>query len=412
MCAAGLGTAHAEDANARLHTSNSLIPIFLTIRSFAGGVAVPTTASSKPATSAPAAGGFSWTKPVVPEPEPESGQVEANKGENPKTEAETKVSKEEAQQSSPTKAAETKSDTDKKPDNPKPSFPALAAFGAGGSAGFGATSGGASGFTFSGFANSSNTKPGGFGTGAGFGFGSGSGFAGSAAGTSASFSSFAAGGKAFGFGDVSSAGWAPKKKEDEEGEGEGGGEDEDAEKEVAVKKSDALVQLDEVATSTGEEGETTVFQVRAKLFMLGSPSDVKEAQDDGASPQKKTESPAKPAEEEKKEGDAGKKEESQWLVVGIGNLKINVPNSDTSDKSGRPRVIMRRQKTFQLCLNSYLFANMVCDRAGPKDIRFTGTKMGEDASDDKGALATFLVRVKEEDAAQELIEAINKHKNS
>ena len=98
--------------------------------------------------------------------------------------------------------------------------------------------------------------------------------------------------------------------------------------------------------------------------------------------------------------------------MGIGNLKINVPNSDASDKSGRPRVIMRRQKTFQLCLNSYLFANMVCDRAGPKDIRFTGTKMGEDASDDKGALATFLVRVKEEDAAQELIEAINKHKNS
>jgi hypothetical protein len=32
---------------------------------------------------------------------------------------------------------------------------------------------------------------------------------------------------------------------------------------------------------------------------------------------------------------------------------------------------MRRQKTFQLCLNSYLFANMICDRAGPKDVRFT-----------------------------------------
>ena len=42
-----------------------------------------------------------------------------------------------------------------------------------------------------------------------------------------------------------------------------------------------------------------------------------------------------------------------------------------ADKSRRPRVIMRRQKTFQLCLNSYLFANMICDRAGPKDVRFT-----------------------------------------
>ena len=57
---------------------------------------------------------------------------------------------------------------------------------------------------------------------------------------------------------------------------------------------------------------------------------------------------------------------------------------------------MRRQKTFQLCLNSYLFANMICDRAGPKDVRFTGMKGGEDEKDQKGTLATFLVRVKEE----------------
>jgi hypothetical protein len=44
---------------------------------------------------------------------------------------------------------------------------------------------------------------------------------------------------------------------------------------------------------------------------------------------------------------------------------------ECADKSRRPRVIMRRQKTLQLCLNSYLFSSMICDRAGPKDVRFT-----------------------------------------
>ena len=28
----------------------------------------------------------------------------------------------------------------------------------------------------------------------------------------------------------------------------------------------------------------------------------------------------------------------------------------------------------QVCLNTYLFETMVCDKAGPKDIRFTGMK--------------------------------------
>jgi hypothetical protein len=50
---------------------------------------------------------------------------------------------------------------------------------------------------------------------------------------------------------------------------------------VQVKKSDAVVQLEEVETCTGEEDETTAFQVRAKLFVLGAPTeDNKDGDDD------------------------------------------------------------------------------------------------------------------------------------
>ena len=53
----------------------------------------------------------------------------------------------------------------------------------------------------------------------------------------------------------------------------GGGEDEDPEKELQAKKSDAAVQLEGVETATGEEDETTAFQVRAKLYMLDTSGD-------------------------------------------------------------------------------------------------------------------------------------------
>lgn len=149
--------------------------------------------------------------------------------------------------------------------------------------------------SFSGsFAPASTAPAGGFG---GFGFG---GFGNNTGAT-------------FNFGNIGKAGWG-QKGEEEGGDADGGGEDEDAEKEVQVKKSDAVVQLEEVETATGEEDENTAFQVRAKLFMLGNPG---EADKDGE--EAKTDS----ADSEKK--DAEKKQEQQWVVIGIGNLKINVP---------------------------------------------------------------------------------------
>ena len=99
-----------------------------------------------------------------------------------------------------------------------------------------------------------------------------------------------------------------------------------------------------------------------------------------------------------------------WNVTGVGNLKLNVPKADAADKSRRPRIVMRRQKTFQVCLNTYLFDSMVCDKAGPKDVRFTGMRSEEGSAE--AALATYLIRVKDEESADAFIAAIEKHKGT
>ncbi|KAJ1490619.1 hypothetical protein T484DRAFT_1776781, partial [Baffinella frigidus] len=129
-----------------------------------------------------------------------------------------------------------------------------------------------------------------------------------------------------------------------------------------------------------------------------------------------------------------------WNVTGIGNLKLNIPKAGKGDKSSRPRIVMRRQKTFQVCLhtylfimtlltglmmmmmmmmvvmtrptglvclNTYLFESMICDKAGPKDVRFTGMK-----NDSETELATYLIRVKDEESADQFISMIQKHKGT
>lgn len=58
----------------------------------------------------------------------------------------------------------------------------------------------------------------------------------------------------------------------------------------------------------------------------------------------------------------------------------------------------------KVCLNTYLFESMICDKAGPKDIRFTGMK-----SDSDNELATYLLRVKEEDAANEFVQKVKEY---
>lgn len=209
-----------------------------------------------------------------------------------------------------------------------------------------------------------------FGSGGGFGSGTSPAFSFSSAGTPAggtakpfSFgSSLGTGGFGFGtggmasFSSVGTQGWNTGgskngDKDDGDAGNEGEGED-DAESEVAVRKGDGVVQLEEVETCTGEENERCVFQVRAKLFTFGKPAT--EGKDDG----------------DKKESEKEKAGAGCWNVAGIGNLKLNVPKAD-DHPGARPRIVMRRQKTFQVCLNTYLFETMLCDKAGPKDVRFT-----------------------------------------
>jgi len=49
---------------------------------------------------------------------------------------------------------------------------------------------------------------------------------------------------------------------------------------------------------------------------------------------------------------------------------------------------------------------MVCDKAGPKDVRFTGMK-----NDSQSDLATYLLRVKEEELADEFVSLVHKYKS-
>jgi len=127
-----------------------------------------------------------------------------------------------------------------------------------------------------------------------------------------------------GFGDVSSGGWA-KKDDEEGGEGDAGGEDEDPEKELQAKKFDPVVQLEEVETATGEEDETTAFQVRAKLFMLDTSGDGDKGSEEEKGSSQKTDSTDADKKDEKKDEKKDAEKKLDWVVIGIGNLKVNVP---------------------------------------------------------------------------------------
>jgi hypothetical protein len=263
---------------------------------------------------------------------------EAGNGESAKADGKGKAGEGEAGKAQESK--ETAEDGSAAPAEKKPLF-TFSAFGTGSS--FGSSTAPAFSFASAAASGAAAAKPFAFGMGLSNGF------------------SFGTGGMAS-FSSVGTQGWntsAEKKDDDEDGkDGEGG--EEDAESEVAVKKGDGVVQLEEVETCTGEENERCVFQVRAKLFTFGKPHAA-----DGEGEEKE----AAVADAPKVPGGGGKDSVGVWNVTGIGNLRINVPKDESS--GARPRIVMRRQKTFQVCLNTYLFESMLCDKAGPKDVRFT-----------------------------------------
>ena len=76
------------------------------------------------------------------------------------------------------------------------------------------------------------------------------------------------------------------------------------------------------------------MQVRAKLFTFCKPGQkIEGAEKDGSG-------------EAGVSAAGGKDGDGSWQVTGIGQLKINVPKQEGSGV--RPRIIMRRQKTFQV----------------------------------------------------------------
>eukprot|EP00961_Rhodomonas_salina_P143129 1926186-Rhodomonas_salina.2 len=278
---------------------------------------------------------FSWAAPVAAAAD--DAKAEEKKEEKPAEGADDKKEESSANGSADTEKEKKEEEGEKKP----ALFGGFGGASAGGGfAGFGASTG--SGFSF----GSTGSTP--------FTFGSG--------GTGSGFSFGGAGAKMASFASVGTQGWSTQKKEDGE-DGEGGEADEDAEKEVTVKKGDGVVQLEEVETCTGEEDEDCVFQARAKLFTFGEKA--KEVEE-GAEKKEDEEGKEKAA---NKDTEAGGAAPHCWNVTGIGNIKVNIPKGGDPDR--RPRIVMRRQKTFQVCLNTYLFESMVCDKAGPKDVRFT-----------------------------------------
>jgi len=145
----------------------------------------------------------------------------------------------------------------------------------------------------------------------------------------------------------------PKPKEDEDGEGD----DSESATIPEPEPTGAPTVLPVVPVLTGEEEETTLHSVRAKLFAM--------------------------------EGQA-------WKERGVGQLKLN------RSKEGKVRLIMRDQGGKHLRLNVAVFAEMKFERASDNAIRFV-------AFADK-AHTIFLLKVARKDEATDLLNALDTNK--
>lgn len=128
----------------------------------------------------------------------------------------------------------------------------------------------------------------------------------------------------FGFGSLAGATAAPPKAEGEE---EGGGEDESAAvEEECQAEFKPLVQLDEVETSTGEEEEDCLLEIKTKLYRFDT-------------------------------------ENNEWKERGIGQVKFL-----QHKENKKVRLLMRQEKTLKIRANH---------------IVMPGTKLQEHAGSDK-----------------------------
>ncbi|KAI0940854.1 hypothetical protein AcV7_003119 [Taiwanofungus camphoratus] len=160
---------------------------------------------------------------------------------------------------------------------------------------------------------------------------------------------------------------AGAKEEGGEGEEEGGREIVSFGERLRSQKDEEeggeeerRVALTEQEVLTGEEDEETVYQVRGKLFALGT--------------------------------------QNQWKERGTGTLRLNVRRKDGAGA----RLIMRKEAVYTVLLNAPLFKGMCCFLAqDPRYLRFSVFE--------SGSTTHYNVRVSNAKIAEELLEEINSH---
>ena len=137
--------------------------------------------------------------------------------------------------------------------------------------------------------------------------------------------------------------------------------DDDPESEVSGVDFKAIVQLDEIDQSSGEENEDVIYSQRAKLYRYD-------------------------------------KDTAQWKERGVGNLKL-LKHKIT----GRVRVLMRRDQILKICANHFLTADMELKANAGSDRSWVWHTSG-DIADGEAKVEQLAVRFKNAEIAQEFKE--------
>ena len=137
--------------------------------------------------------------------------------------------------------------------------------------------------------------------------------------------------------------------------------DDDPESEVSGVDFKAIVQLDEIDQSSGEENEDVIYSHRAKLYRYD-------------------------------------KDSAQWKERGVGNLKL-LKHKIT----GRVRVLMRRDQILKICANHFLTADMELKANAGSDRSWVWHTSG-DIADGEAKVEQLAVKFKNADIAQEFKE--------
>eukprot|EP00236_Picocystis_salinarum_P006001 CAMPEP_0113926864 /NCGR_PEP_ID=MMETSP1159-20121227/3992_1 /TAXON_ID=88271 /ORGANISM="Picocystis salinarum" /LENGTH=244 /DNA_ID=CAMNT_0000927305 /DNA_START=26 /DNA_END=760 /DNA_ORIENTATION=- /assembly_acc=CAM_ASM_000767 len=135
---------------------------------------------------------------------------------------------------------------------------------------------------------------------------------------------------------------------------------EEGEEEECKAEFQPLVQLDEVATSTGEEDEDVFFQVKAKLYRFNA-------------------------------------EDSEWKERGVGMAKLLQHR-----QSKKIRMLMRRDKTLKICANHFVVPTVKMQEHTDSDKAWVFST--HDYADQEGSFETFCIRFGSPERANEFKE--------